>query len=85
MVLRLFVDEQTPEETLLYQTTLNQRISSWRTPDYEMRVIPGDPGHSGVLARMRVRSPDQMPPIATERVDQAGIAAVTAWIEGLSQ
>ena len=48
------------------------------------RVSPGDPTASAIVARMMTRgSEDAMPPIATEEVDPAGLAAVTAWITSL--
>ncbi len=47
------------------------------------RIEPGDPMASAVAQRMGVRGAGQMPPIATEDVDAAGVAAVTAWIQSL--
>jgi hypothetical protein len=53
-------------------------------PFYDLR--PGDPARSLVLARMRVRqNAAQMPRIATERVDAAGVALVQAWIEHMPE
>jgi mono/diheme cytochrome c family protein len=52
---------------------------------FPSRIAPGDPDASGLLARMKARGSDQqMPPLATEHVDPAGIAAVRAWIGQLS-
>jgi hypothetical protein len=53
-----------------------------------MRIAPGDPAHSGIAYLMGRRvSADvgglQMPLIDTHVVDQAGVAAVTAWIQAL--
>ncbi len=49
-------------------------------PFYDL--LPGAPERSLVLARMRVRqSTAQMPRIASERVDPAGIALIEAWID----
>ena len=49
-------------------------------------LLPGSPERSLVLARMRVRQNlAQMPRLATERVDPAGIALVEAWIEHMAE
>lgn len=48
------------------------------------RVEPGDPAGSAVHLRMGSRAlAAQMPPIATELVDDAGLAAIDAWISAL--
>jgi hypothetical protein len=48
-------------------------------------IKPGDPNGSPVVRRMNGRSrfPPSMPPLATERVDDHGLAVVRAWIQGL--
>jgi hypothetical protein len=48
-------------------------------------IKPGDPGGSEVVKRMngRRRFPPSMPPLASERVDDQGLAVVRTWIEGL--
>jgi hypothetical protein len=48
-------------------------------------IKPGDPGGSDVIKRMsgRSRFPASMPPLASERVDDHGLAVVRAWIQGL--
>ena len=45
----------------------------------------GDPGGSDVVKRMnrRGRFPPSMPPLASELVDEQGVAVVQAWIRGL--
>ncbi|MEM6295344.1 MAG: hypothetical protein AAGA54_28990 [Myxococcota bacterium] len=55
-------------------------------PDW--RILPGDPDSSAVPWRMAQRDGDgmgaaQMPPLATEVVDDEGLAAVEAWIVSL--
>ena len=48
-------------------------------------VLPGSPARSLILARMLVRDhPAQMPPLASNRIDEAGIAAVSAWIAAMT-
>jgi hypothetical protein len=50
----------------------------------ELRVAPGDPDASAIVMRMSSRAPGvQMPPIATERTYDDGIALVRAWISSL--
>jgi hypothetical protein len=48
-------------------------------------VLPGSPARSLLLARMLVRDhPAQMPPLASNVADEAGAAAVKAWIEQMT-
>jgi hypothetical protein len=79
------------EESALYRTTLMTSISEWKDHPsrFEYRVVPGDPEHSALYFRMTQRgdeepSPDQMPPLATEKQDSEGVERVKAWIESLS-
>ena len=47
-------------------------------------VAPGDPARSVLLARMRTLDERRMPKLASRVVDEAGIAAVEAWITSLA-
>lgn len=47
----------------------------------DVLVVPGDAEASQLFLRMGVRDETQMPSLGTERVDEAGLAAVRAWIE----
>jgi hypothetical protein len=60
-------------QTAAYRTALGEAIK------------PGDPGGSEVVKRMnrRGRFPPSMPPLASERIDEHGVAVVQAWIRGL--
>ncbi len=60
-----------------------------RTPTYETvvgeAVEPGDPEGSVLIERVSRRSEgeigtDQMPPLATERVDEEAVALLRRWI-----
>jgi hypothetical protein len=52
---------------------------------FELRVAPGHSALSGVIGRMRVRGVnEQMPPYATNDVDNDGVADVSALIDSLS-
>lgn len=46
-------------------------------------VTPGDPARSVLVARMRSLDERRMPKLASRVVDQAGLAAVEAWIRDL--
>jgi uncharacterized repeat protein (TIGR03806 family) len=46
-------------------------------------VAPGEPSRSTLALRMRALDQNRMPPLATHVVDEAGAAAVEAWIRGL--
>lgn len=47
-------------------------------------LAPGAPERSVLALRMHATDVNRMPPIGTERIDEAGIAAVEAWISELS-
>jgi hypothetical protein len=84
MVLRLRVSERTAPASELWQTVVGQRLQSYRHPTLTQRVAPGVPDESAVLVRMKIRgNKEQMPSLATELIDPAGIEAVTRWIAGL--
>lgn len=73
----------TVENTTAYRTTVGQPNGA--LPQFHV-IEPGDPDRSELVLRMSVRgtaSPTQMPPLATEVVDTAGVAKVRAWIESL--
>lgn len=70
------------EQTAPYRTTVGAPTTVWHGAAY--RIVPGDPDASAIAIRMASRAPEvQMPPLATERVDEAGLAAVRAWIAAL--
>lgn len=84
MVLRLGVAENDPGASRLYQTTLSVGLEKWAVEPYTLRIDPGVPGLSAVLARMGRRGGlDQMPPIGTEVVDNSALSIVEAWIVSL--
>ena len=48
------------------------------------RVVAGDPDASAIFHRMSQRAINvQMPPLGTEKADDAGVALVKGWIESL--
>jgi uncharacterized repeat protein (TIGR03806 family) len=47
-------------------------------------VTPGDPARSVIVARMRSLDDRRMPKLASRVVDEAGVAAVEAWIRTLA-
>ena len=84
MNLRLHVSDQAASDTLTMQTTVGVDLQSFMDPLIVQRIVAGDPDTSGLLGRMLERGTDTaMPPLATERVDPAGIDAVRSWIASL--
>lgn len=50
-------------------------------PAHSLRIAPGKPGHSTLIARAGSREPlTQMPPLGTRAVDAAALELLTAWI-----
>ncbi|MFN9348569.1 MAG: hypothetical protein ACK6DQ_18425, partial [Planctomycetota bacterium] len=47
-------------------------------------VYPGDPDKSLLLRRISIRGKDQMPPVASNEVDDKAVALIRQWIEGLA-
>ena len=85
MLLRLDVAARTPAATAAYQTAIGRPLQYFHGGDLTTRIVPGDPATSAVTYRMGMRGLGvQMPPIATEHVDDTGLATVTAWIAGLT-
>ncbi|MEY4547918.1 MAG: hypothetical protein RL685_4113 [Pseudomonadota bacterium] len=85
MVLRLDVPSVSPEETRLFQSVVGQELQYYRAAPGTLRVSPGAPESSALLARMNTRGlKEQMPPLATEAVDEAGLELVSRWIVGLT-
>jgi uncharacterized repeat protein (TIGR03806 family) len=48
-------------------------------------IAIGKPSHSVLLARMARRGPSQMPPLATNRVDERAVQLIQEWIESLRE
>ena len=88
--LNLWQDVSVPKRVVApaVRTTIGKQ-GDWRLPGEErdaVRVVPGVPERSSVFVRMASREPlVQMPPLATQRVDREGVAAVSAWIRELAK
>jgi hypothetical protein len=66
-----------------YLSTVDVAMSDANTGD-SFRIASGMPDMSGVISRMRARGTDlAMPPIASERVDDAGVELLETWIDSL--
>jgi hypothetical protein len=75
-------------------TTAINKLPTGNAPFYELPepdagqfydLLPGSPERSLMLARMLVRDhPAQMPPLASNKVDTDGAAAVSAWIQQMT-
>jgi cytochrome c553 len=83
MELRLKVGETVPELTELWRTVVGRDAMFRETA--AKRVAPGAPSESAIIERMSTRGGKGMPILGTELVDQAGIAAVSAWISALPE
>ena len=84
MNMRLRVADLEVASTNTFQTTVGVPMQYFDDSPLSLRIAPGEPEQSGVLFRMMERGPKtQMPPIASEIADDAGVAAVRAWIERL--
>lgn len=82
--LTVLVAATMPTETNAYTNAVGVAASFTR-PGITGRVVPGDPDASAIAYRMATRAmADQMPPVATEVVDDTGLAAVRAWISSLA-
>lgn len=86
MVLRLNVDEESVEGSALYQSLVGKEVQYFRDGATKYRVVPGKPDQSAILVRMLLREPMlQMPPLATELVDENGTGVVSQWISTLRE
>ena len=47
-------------------------------------IAPGEPERSVLLARMKVRDGNQMPPLASHLVDEAAVQVISDWIASLA-
>lgn len=73
--------DQKPEDTAVYRTAVNGLLWSWLLEGYVVRVDPGLPESSAILARMSTRDlGDKMPEIGSKVVDQTGVAIIKDWI-----
>lgn len=90
--LRLLVSQTTPEQTGAYITSIGQTLADFSAPGVTHRVAAGDPAASGVIYRMFHRGDGdlpaegdvvQMPPLASEVIDDQGVQIVSDWILGL--
>lgn len=82
LFLRLSVDDLTVEDTDAWQTAVGVELQAFTGAGFTHRIVPGDAAASAVVFRMGQRGDDdQMPPIATELVDESGVSAVEAWID----
>jgi hypothetical protein len=86
MVLRLSFDTRTLEETGVYDSAIGVNATSFIDDAHAQRIAPGDPEASAVLFRMKQRgAKTQMPPFATEIVDEGGIRIVERFITELGE
>jgi len=86
LVLRLSFSDQNVADTGVYTTAIGVDATSFIDDLHRQRIAPGAPEASAVLFRMQQRgSKTQMPPFATEIVDEDGIELVARFIEELGK
>jgi hypothetical protein len=88
MLLRLDIQASAVQSSPVVESLVGQRLQYYRDQDgtITQRVVAGHPESSGLIARMQVRGPkEQMPPLATEQVDAAGVEIVSRWIASLPE
>ena len=84
MVLRSVVADTGLDTSAVYRSIVNVPLQYWRGGAITVRVAPGQPDGSAIVARMSARgNDDQMPPLATELVDSTGLDTIRQWISGL--
>jgi hypothetical protein len=84
MILRLDVAERDAATTQAVQTTVGAPLEQWIGHGFTYRIVAGDPDQSAAFYRTTQRTMlVQMPPLATERADDAGIALIRSWIQSL--
>lgn len=85
--LRLRTTDTTLDETGLYSTAVNVPVSGYSSLETEPcshRIYGGDVGLSCIYERMSLRPVNRMPPLDTNRPDEAGLSVIEAFIESLS-
>ena len=71
--------------TRAYATCVDVAIEQ-TTGDDTARIEPGSAEDSALITRMKLRDAEEaMPPLASERTDDAGIALVEQWIDSLEE
>jgi hypothetical protein len=80
--LRLSVGTKTVQETDAYTTAVNQPSTDFMPGNIKYRIAGQSPTDSCVTYTMGVRGSSryEMPPLASNVVDEAGVAALNAWI-----
>lgn len=81
--LGLRAGERAVTSTRAYATSVGVAVEQ-TSGDDTARIAPGAPQDSALITRMKLRGAEEaMPPIASERIDDAGVALIEAWIETL--
>lgn len=84
LMLRLSVAQQSVESSLPYLSSVGVEMQYFQGTPLTLRIAAGDADQSGVYYRMTQRGPrTQMPPFASERVDERGMQQVAAFIATL--
>jgi len=72
------------EQTAPYRSIVGAPLVEWQQPPLQYRVVPGHPEASAIHVRMASREVGvQMPPMATELVEESALRIVDDWIRSL--
>jgi hypothetical protein len=83
-LLRLSARDVRPEDTATFRTAVGVPVEKFVWPGVTQRIARGQPEASCVFLRTGRRGdPSQMPPLATELVDDEGHETLRAFISGL--
>jgi hypothetical protein len=70
--------------TQSYLSTVDVALTDTGGGSAQLRIAPGDAAASGLIQRMTQRGDtNAMPPLASELVDEDGVALVSSWIDSL--
>jgi hypothetical protein len=70
--------------TQSYMSTVGVPLTDTAGGSVQLRIMAGDAAASGLILRMTQRGDENaMPPIASELVDEDGVALVSSWINSL--
>jgi mono/diheme cytochrome c family protein len=91
MYLRVLVGTKTVQATDTYTTAVNQLATDFMVSFVDggtsaaYRIAGGDPAQSVIIYTMNQRNNSryEMPPVASNFVDDAGVAAISKWIATL--
>jgi hypothetical protein len=83
LILRLGLDESTPEATAIRKTTVNVHVQNPSPEVGAVRVLPGSPEESALFERFNRRDALGMPLLGSKHVDENASVVLADWIRGI--